>query len=348
MNILIAEYVISNKPSKSSESLLPEAYAMVSSAYEVLKDYGKTYVLVNKAYRSLFNIKESSIIYSTEFIESLEKFSKNFDNVILVAPPTALIEASRIVDNDKLLGPAHDVIKMFSLKDVSYSILHEINVRTPRHIVFSDRKNIELINLPVVVKPVDSAGGSAVFLADNVQSMEKTIRTVLKFSEVGKVVIQEFVEGVHGSISVITDGQNIFLLTNNVQIIKFSRKGKLSYRGGIVFLRNPELYRNSMELVERIIRGVKGFRGYFGIDVVWNSWKPYVIEVNPRLTTSFVGLAKILGKALGCLMLKSVGLNIKCALKKNIKGYVGFIKKGNVLLTKYCDNIGELIISLRH
>ncbi len=348
MNLLIAEYVISNKPTENSRKLLPEAYAMVSSAYRIFKEHVDTRILVSREYRNLFNVGESSLVYSTEFIESLEKVSRNFDYIVLIAPPLALIEASKIVGNDKLLGPAHEIIRTFSLKDLGYSVLRKIAVKVPRYAVFPNNKDIKLIKLPVVVKPVDSAGSLGTFLVNEIQDLKRFIKLSLKFSEVGKVIIQEYIEGIHGSISVITDGNDIFLLTNNVQIIEFDEKGKIAYRGGVVFLRNPELHEKSMKLAEKIIRSVKGFRGYFGIDVVWNSWEPYVVEVNPRITTSFVGLAKILGKDLGCLMLKSVNSNVKCETRRNIEGYVGFIKKGKKLLIKYCNDFHELIISLKY
>ena len=348
MNLLIAEYVISNKPTENNRKLLPEAYAMVSSAYSILKEYAYTRILVSKEYRNLFDIGESSIVYSSEFIESLEKFSRNFDYIVLIAPPLALIEASKIVGNDKLLGPTYEIIRTFSLKDLGYSVLRKIAVKVPQYIVFPNNKDVKLVKLPAVVKPVDSAGSLGTFLVKEVQNLEKFIKLSLKFSEIGKVIVQEYIEGVHGSFSVITDGNDVLLLTNNVQIVVFSDEGKIVYKGGIVFLRNPELYEKSMKLAEKIIRSVKGFRGYFGVDVVWNSWEPYVIEVNPRITTSFVGLAKVLGKDLGCLMLKSVGSNVKCEIRRNIEGYVGFIKKKEKLLVKYCNDFHKLIISLKY
>ena len=51
---------------------------------------------------------------------------------------------------------------------------------------------------------------------------------------------------------------------------------------------------------ERIATGVAkalpGLFGYAGIDVIVTEHGPVVLEVNPRLTTSYVGL----GEALGC------------------------------------------------
>ncbi|MBS7633086.1 ATP-grasp domain-containing protein, partial [Candidatus Bathyarchaeota archaeon] len=46
---------------------------------------------------------------------------------------------------------------------------------------------------------------------------------------------------------------------------------------------------------EKAVSIFKGFRGYLGIDVVLAKDKAYLIEINPRLTTSYVGLRKVIG-----------------------------------------------------
>ena len=45
----------------------------------------------------------------------------------------------------------------------------------------------------------------------------------------------------------------------------------------------------------RIVQAIPGLFGYFGVDLAMTATGPVVIEVNPRLTTSYVGLAAALG-----------------------------------------------------
>ena len=47
------------------------------------------------------------------------------------------------------------------------------------------------------------------------------------------------------------------------------------------------------------VRALPGLGGFVGIDVVWNEVRgPVVIEVNPRVTSAYVGLSERLGRNL--------------------------------------------------
>jgi predicted ATP-grasp superfamily ATP-dependent carboligase len=58
-----------------------------------------------------------------------------------------------------------------------------------------------------------------------------------------------------------------------------------------------------------------GLRGFVGIDVVWHPQRgPVVIEVNPRLTVAYAGLAATRGGKLACALLEAHGVRIaRCA-----------------------------------
>ena len=52
---------------------------------------------------------------------------------------------------------------------------------------------------------------------------------------------------------------------------------------------------NNLELVEEIKNIFPGLRGFVGIDLLVNDKEIFIIEINPRLTTSFVGVYDTLG-----------------------------------------------------
>jgi predicted ATP-grasp superfamily ATP-dependent carboligase len=70
-----------------------------------------------------------------------------------------------------------------------------------------------------------------------------------------------------------------------------STDGRFQYRGGQVPIA-PELVHRAQALAERAVRTVEGLRGYVGVDLVLGETadSDAVIEINPRLTTSYVGL----------------------------------------------------------
>jgi predicted ATP-grasp superfamily ATP-dependent carboligase len=70
----------------------------------------------------------------------------------------------------------------------------------------------------------------------------------------------------------------------------------LVYRGGRLPL-NPELHAAAADLAGRAVEAVPGLRGYVGVDLLLLNHPPgrigLVIEINPRLTTSYVGLRRL-------------------------------------------------------
>jgi predicted ATP-grasp superfamily ATP-dependent carboligase len=54
----------------------------------------------------------------------------------------------------------------------------------------------------------------------------------------------------------------------------------------------------------QVARAIPGLRGYVGVDLVWHAvLGPVVIEVNPRLTSAYVGLSAALQRNLAAAVL---------------------------------------------
>jgi predicted ATP-grasp superfamily ATP-dependent carboligase len=77
---------------------------------------------------------------------------------------------------------------------------------------------------------------------------------------------------------------------------RLSADGRLRYEGGSVPL-PPPWDERARRLAVRAVRAVPGLRGYVGVDVVLGEATDgsgdAVIEINPRLTTSYVGLRRL-------------------------------------------------------
>jgi len=89
-------------------------------------------------------------------------------------------------------------------------------------------------------------------------------------------------------------------LTVNRQNISIG--SEIQYNGGTVGVdtgRNQELFLAAQRSAEAL-----GCRGYVGVDIVLAD-KPWVIDVNPRPTTSIIGISKIMEEELGELILKA-------------------------------------------
>lgn len=131
-----------------------------------------------------------------------------------------------------------------------------------------------------VLKPADGAGSEGVIIHRQPLKIEALI---------GPHVAQEFIAGAPMSLSVVAGSDWLEVLSVNRQ--RFRGDG-MAYDGGEITGGEPGPALR--ELAGRIKKAIPGLSGYWGVDFVMTQAGPVVIEVNPRLTTSFCGLVEAL------------------------------------------------------
>lgn len=134
---------------------------------------------------------------------------------------------------------------------------------------------------PVVTKPDDGAG------CENTRRWASAAEAP---REAG-LVIQPFVEGMPASLSVLVRPEGTTLLTVNRQHLS-ERDGVLSLSGLTVGALAPDA--RIARLVPAVVAAIPGLSGIIGIDIVLTAAGPVVVEVNPRITTSYAGLHRAL------------------------------------------------------
>ncbi|MBI4665022.1 MAG: ATP-grasp domain-containing protein [Nitrospinae bacterium] len=128
-----------------------------------------------------------------------------------------------------------------------------------------------------VIKPADGAGSDGIKLFLNPRR--------INLEPGGKYVAQEFIEGKPMSVSVVSGDKEFAILSANRQFLDDG----LHYAGGEILDGPPDS--DVVEMVSAISQVIPGLKGYWGVDYVMTPEGPVVIEVNPRLTTSFTALA---------------------------------------------------------
>jgi predicted ATP-grasp superfamily ATP-dependent carboligase len=106
------------------------------------------------------------------------------------------------------------------------------------------------------------------------------------------MVAQPWIEGEAMSLSVVAAAGRVDLLSVNRQQVRWHH-GVLELVA--IEVNCEPLTAPLIELAERVAEAIPGLRGYFGIDFVRTDAGPVVIEVNPRLTSSYAGLRQALG-----------------------------------------------------
>jgi predicted ATP-grasp superfamily ATP-dependent carboligase len=105
-------------------------------------------------------------------------------------------------------------------------------------------------------------------------------------------IIQELVAGQPVSQALLV-GANGDVIALPPAAQRISADGTFSYQGGSLPL--PSLFHSRMEnLTFQAIQGISGLQGYIGVDAILgeaeDGSEDRVLEINPRMTTSYLGL----------------------------------------------------------
>jgi len=124
---------------------------------------------------------------------------------------------------------------------------------------------------------------------------------------------QDYIEGEHLSVSLVGSrvigdacefytGKPPLLLAVNRQEISIGSDGSFHYLGG----ETPISHSRQDELVETATKAVwvLGCQGYVGVDMVLAD-RCYVVDVNPRITTSIVGIAACMQEEIADILVQA-------------------------------------------
>ncbi len=226
------------------------------------------------------------------------------DAVWLIAPETdrclerlaARIEQRRT----RLLGPGAAAVARASDKASLSRRLSRCGVPHPVTRVLrpdADATRVaRSIGYPVVVKPARGAGCIGVSLARDARELPAAVETARDACARGPLLLQQYISGVAASVSLVGDGRRAVALSVNTQAVRAARR--FSYRGGQTPLAHP-LAARAIDRALRTCGALPGLRGYIGVDLVLTDSEAIVIEVNPRLTTSYLGVRAALRGANG-------------------------------------------------
>lgn len=135
-----------------------------------------------------------------------------------------------------------------------------------------------------VAKPDDGAGCEDMLWTDNQSVLQKWMQ-----SRRHSHVIQPYIPGTAASLSLLCKDGQAWLLSCNQQLITV-QDGHFYYGGSI--LHGMQAYHAAgQRIASQVAAAMPGLAGYVGIDIIVDAQGDMlVVEVNPRLTTSYAGL----------------------------------------------------------
>ncbi|HEY9207149.1 MAG TPA: ATP-grasp domain-containing protein [Candidatus Methanoperedens sp.] len=292
MKILVAEYAvgagIAEFMLEGQAMLWTLVRSFVSCGHEVLYPTGG------------MKLNAGEAVITGNFEESIARVSGECDAGLVIAPDEMLGDLTEVIEKNTVnLGCPSDSVRLCADKLECTRALERGNIPVPETIG-SGRYSGDY-----VIKPRYGCASEGIHKSKRGALDEGFIAT-------------RFIPGEHLSASLIT-GRTQLLLTVNRQLIEFN--DKISYTGGTV----PYYCRRNTEIVETAKKTMKllGCRGYAGVDIVLGD-KPYVVDVNPRPTTSIIGITRVIETEIADLILRakfgelpeSVGVNGSFTFKK--------------------------------
>jgi predicted ATP-grasp superfamily ATP-dependent carboligase len=325
-----------------SPSVLSEGFGMLRSIVSDFKSAGHEVTVLLDARLSKLNppiVADCTIpvFYPQEAEKLLGNAAKINDAVYVIAPEAgqtlqSLVELVEHIGKVSLNCDASAIQKVAN-KTVLHETLKKNGLPTPNTVVFNvdwglaEVKQIirNKFSYPVVFKPVDgvSCGGLSIVKED--AQVEKAVAKIKAESAEKHFIVQEFIDGEAASVSVLCTGGKALTISLNKQNVKVAMPEAVSsYEGGTVPFDHP-LKQEAFSLGEKVVESFSGLRGYVGVDLVLVKDKPFVVDVNPRLTTSYVGLCRVASFNVAEALVNTV-LKRKLPTKQEINGFVYFSK----------------------
>jgi predicted ATP-grasp superfamily ATP-dependent carboligase len=204
---------------------------------------------------------------------------------------TQLIEASPAVN----LGCDAASVKLTTSKSATSAVLQQFGITTiPSYKADTFDSELGADKFPngYVVKPDDGAGCDLTWYFEDSNVLNRWLQSNAEV--LFKFIIQPYQTGLAASFSMLCKQGKAWVLACNEQKIEIDKTNfHLKYSGShINALTAHDADFN--ELAQRIAEAVPGLNGYVGVDVIIENGFIYVVEINPRITTSYIGLQQSL------------------------------------------------------
>ena len=342
MKLLIYEHVSGGGCADEAipSSVLSEGFGMLRTLISDFKAAGHSVTTTLDARIAKLNPPINAdcvvpVFSSREAQANIQKISEQADAAYIIAPETdgLLQSLVEIVDQTGVpsLNCSAGAIEKVSNKAVFYDFVKKMGLRAPETMTFSvadDQKEIMKAvrgSFPLIFKPANGVSCCGLSIARNEDHVTGAINKIKKETSSKQFVAQELIRGAAASVSLVSTGNDAVSISLNQQDVTIETPESFSgYSGGVVPFDHP-LTAEAFEVAEKIAKSFRDLRGYVGVDFVLTEDEAVAIEVNPRLTTSYVGLRSVASFNVAQAIVNAV---LKHELPRHIQscGYACFSK----------------------
>ena len=351
-SILVFEYFTAS--GEKDKCIISEAEKLIFALLDDLRDYNVDLV-INKSYENI--IKEydniNPFLIDENIIDWLENNAANFKNAIFIAAENDnnLYNITRILEqnNVEIYTSSSEACFKASDKFETYNSLVN-NVPQPRSFKFKIdsqghwKRAIEnlykkwgsedpLKPLKLIIKPLTGVDCEDIVIIDDIEDLNRDLEKIFKPGS--QVLVQEFIEGTDISVSLISDGKKAVAISLNQQFIEL-KADKGTYLGGKIPFKS-KFRDEAFEIATVAVEAIEGLKGFVGVDLLISSGEKdvhsvYLLEINSRFTTPYVGLKQIANINIGDSIIKLIDGKMGIdEIDISLDGEVEFKKSGESL-----------------
>ncbi|MDO9314656.1 MAG: ATP-grasp domain-containing protein [Burkholderiaceae bacterium] len=217
------------------------------------------------------------------------------DLVWVVAPETGGLLAAlhEAVPSHRWIGCDGRAIRLASSKQATLARLLAHGIKTP--LDFAAGVAVR----HWVVKPDDGAGSVRTRRHGDRSSAQADRQQREQRGETTS--LEPWVDGDAMSLSLLVRGDGVDLLAVNRQRLAINAGGAVSLSAVDIAVTDIDAVQHAAleQTARAVCAAIPGLGGFVGIDLVWHAEHgPVVIEVNPRVTSAYVGMSAALGRNL--------------------------------------------------
>lgn len=340
MRIFVGEYVSGGGLADQAideipSSLRREGTAMLQAIVSDLSEVAETVVPLDPRFASAFSSNTADTV-NMDRDQSLwgqwVTAAQTCDAALLVAPESNGILAKAVAmlrgSGVDVIAGSGDFLRTASDKYLTAKILHTAGVSHPPYMTLTDRRMEETLHQyeQFVVKPRDGCGTQEIRIYDSLAKASTDL------TEDG--ILQAWIPGRAISIALVASATQHTFLPAVSQDLSGSH---CEYGGGTGPL-DDDAQRRATALASRAIVAMPPTaRGFVGLDLLLGERpsEDCVIEINPRLTTSYVGLRRMIHGNLAARLFDMETGAVSCCTAANS---VRWTPNGDVWIN---DNITE-------
>lgn len=280
------------------ESLAAEALGILRALVADFQAWGRFPIVTTLDRRlscSAVSADRVVVLDAKAYPDSLISAMKHCGAALIIAPESggSLERLSALVRDAGifLLGSRPEAVAVAADKWECHRRFSEAGLSTPETIrtgYAGAMDAAQALGFPVMLKPTDGAGCDGVGFVPRADLLETALaQPALRHAE--HLLVQKFVNGVPASVSLFVAEERSVAVSLNLQWVRWGIP--CAYEGGVASVSHRRRA-EALDLARRAIALVPGLRGYVGVDLILSDGGCSLIEINPRPTTSYVGLRR--------------------------------------------------------